>query len=388
MRRFVLLGPSLLVLFTVALTLIAGPGAIRQMHAAQTAAQVTLAQQRLDSDNLLERINQATRDIADAVEPSVVFIQAVAETQRGAYYPSQGSGWIYDNDGHIVTNNHVVANAESIRTQFSDGRVRMAELVGVDHSTDIAVLRVDDGADLLFPARRATGEAMHQGDSVFAFGSPFGYKFSMSQGIVSGLGRHAVAGGGFNRYTNFIQTDAAVNPGNSGGPLVDVNGRVIGMNTAIITDENRAESGARTTTGVSGGIGFAIPLQTIESVVDQLIKDGEVRKGYLGVGLMSSRGNRSVLRDLGFDGQGVVISNVQEGTPAERAGLRARDVITHIDGAPTPDISVLRSVIGHRPPGDEVTLRIWRSGEVIERTVQLMAAEVNRAGQLEPVIPE
>jgi len=388
MRRFVLIGPSLVVLFTIALTLVAGPNAIRQMHAAQTAAQVTLAQQRLDSDNLLERINRATRDIADAVEPSVVFIRAEATSGGRRFFPSQGSGWVYDDDGHIVTNNHVVANASDISVQFSDGRVRDGRVVSFDPSTDIAVIRVNDSADLIFPARRATGDSVHQGETVFAFGSPFGYKFSMSQGIVSGLGRHAVAGRGSDRYTNFIQTDAAVNPGNSGGPLVDVKGRVVGMNTAIITDESRTESGARNVTGVSGGIGFAIPLQTIESVVDQLIERGEVRKGYLGVRLMNpTQLNRQALLELGYDGQGVVIGGIQQGTPAAESGLSARDVITHIDGEETPNMSVLRSVIGHRPPGEEVTLTVWRDGEMIEINVTLAAATWGNGG-LELVAPD
>ncbi|MEC9373331.1 MAG: trypsin-like peptidase domain-containing protein [Planctomycetota bacterium] len=371
MRRFVLFGPSILVLLVVAVTLVAGPAAIHRLSAAQTAARVTLAQDRLDADNILERINQSVRDVADAVEPSVVYIETRGEFGRGGYR-SNGSGWVYDNLGHIVTNSHVIGAADDITVQFYDGRSLQAEPVGVDPSTDIAVVRVNLPADQLFPARRASGVHVHQGDTVFAFGSPFNYKFSMSQGIVSGLGRHARASG-TTSYTNFIQTDAAVNPGNSGGPLVDVNARIIGMNTAIIAAEDRIEDATRTVTGVSGGIGFAIPLDTIEAVVDQLIRDGEVRKGYLGVQLAEIDDRNA--RRFGIPRMdGVLVDVVVPGQPASIAGLESGDIITGVDDDLTPTLAVLRSTIGHRPPGDVVTLQIIRGGEALDIPVRLGAA--------------
>jgi len=385
MRRFVTIGPSLAVLFAVAVTLAAGPEIMHRMRAASISAQATLAQQRLDADDLLERINQSVRDVAKAVEPSVVFVEIRDRSGRGLRQ-AQGSGWIYDDSGHIVTNNHVIQEADAIRVHFFDGRVAPADFVGRDISTDIAVIRVGGDEDLLVPAQRATGEPLYQGDTVFAFGSPFGYKFSMSQGIVSGLGREAVAGNARNRYTNFIQTDAAVNPGNSGGPLVDVDGRVVGMNTAIITDERAATRG-RSATGVSGGIGFAIPLTTIESVVEQIIERGVVRKGYLGVQL--SELNFDQAAQMGFDaGGGVLISGVTPGTPADDAGLLRGDIIVRVDSRRIPSLPVLRSVVGHQPPGETVGVTVWREGELVEKQVTLAAAAIDASGQLRPLVGE
>ncbi|RMD63267.1 MAG: PDZ domain-containing protein [Planctomycetota bacterium] len=386
LRRFIAYGPSLTVLAAVLATLLLGPAAVRRLSAAKIEAVVTLAQQRLDEDDLLERLNQATRDIAAAVEPSVVFIRAVIPGRFNTVGQSTGSGWVYDDLGHIVTNNHVIAGASEVRVQFYDGRVRKASLVGVDPSTDIALLRVGDAPDTLFPARRATGLPVHQGDRVFAFGSPFGLKFSMSGGIVSGLGRNAATGpDSGSRYSNFIQTDAAINPGNSGGPLVDVNGRVIGMNTAIITSEERAAQGGEVT-GISGGIGFAIPLETIESVVTQLIERGVVFKGYLGVSL--SELDVSLAERLGYPyGWGVVVGSVQEGQPAERAGIQPGDIIFEIDGRPTRTVEVLRSIVSNQSPGKKVHVRFWRDGQVHEVEVTLAAARVDASGQLRVVDP-
>ncbi len=384
MRRFALYGPSVLVLITAAMTLLAGPTAIRQIQAARTAATVTLAQNRLDEpSNVLHEINRAVRNVAKAVEPSVVYIEAESFSQSRGPRNSTGSGWVYDDAGHVVTNAHVVREAAKIEVQFQDFRVRNAELVGIDRLTDVAVLKVKPDPTLLTPARRATGAPVHQGDMVFAFGSPFSLKFSMSQGIVSGLGRDARAARG-DRYTNFIQTDAAVNPGNSGGPLVDVQGRVIGMNTAIIADASRMESGEGQAYGVSGGIGFAIPLETIESVVDQLIERGVVVRGFLGVQLRPF--DASAARSFGYDsGPAVMVTGVEEGLAADQAGLRAGDVIMAVDDERTPTLPVLRSAISNRSPNDLVELLVWREGERMEFEVRLMGAVESLEGRLRPV---
>jgi len=383
MRRFQTYGPSLVVLTAAALVLAAGPGVIRQMHTARTAAVVTLAQQRLDGENLLEQLNAANRAVADAVEPSVVYIEATLRGPEGRLARSTGSGWVFDETGHIITNAHVVQEMETINVQFSDGRLRRAQRIGADRWTDVAVLQVDANPSALFPARRATGEPVHQGDRVFAFGSPFGFKFSMSEGIVSGLGRHAAPGRN-NQYTNFIQTDAAINPGNSGGPLVDVRGRVIGMNTAIITDSDLRRDRAG---GVSGGISFAIPLDTIESVAEQLIDDGEIIKGFLGISLLGvdelSAGQRRA-RGL-TESLGVYVNSVTADSPADEAGLQAGDLITAVEGQPTPTSAVLRSVIGNHRPGDTVQMAVVRDGEARSLEVTLGAARMRRDGQLVPV---
>jgi len=387
MRRFALYGPSTLVLITAAMTLLAGPTAIRQIQAARTAATVTLAQNRLDDNSsILREMNRAIRDVADAVEPSVVYIEANTFSANRGPRNSTGSGWVYDQAGHIVTNAHVVRDAARIEVQFQDYRVRDAKLVGIDRLTDVAVLKVDADPTLLTPARRASGAPLHQGDMVFAFGSPFSLKFSMSQGIVSGLGRDARASGG-DRYTNFIQTDAAVNPGNSGGPLVDVQGRVIGMNTAIIADASRLESGEGQTYGVSGGIGFAIPLETLESVVDQLIDRGIVVRGFLGVQLRPF--DASAARTIGYDlGPAVTITGIEDGLAADRAGLEPGDIIMAVNGNRTPTLPVLRAAISNSSPNEVVRLRIWRDGDQREIDVTLMGAVESPEGSLQLVPKE
>ncbi len=376
MRRFATYGPSLLVLVTAASVLLIGPKAIRSMQAAHRIAVMQVAQQELDQDNILDLLNRATRRVAEAVEPSVVYI----ESRSGGGF-SRGSGWVYDLDGHIVTNAHVIRTAAEtggdIRVQFFDGRMRNAEVIGRDISTDIAVLKVDLNRDTLAPIRRATGKPVFQGERVFAFGSPFGLKFSMSEGIVSGLGREAT-GAMLGAYTNFIQTDAAINPGNSGGPLVDIKGQVIGMNAAIITDAANGDPNVTQNTGVSGGISFAIPLDTIESVVDQIISRKIVLKGYLGVTLEQSLDRRAAER-RGFRGDGVLVVEVQPNLPAARSGLQAYDIITEIDGQKTPSLAVLRSLIGNRPPGEVITLNVWRDREFLELDVELAAARFDSA---------
>ncbi|MCA9307728.1 MAG: trypsin-like peptidase domain-containing protein, partial [Phycisphaerales bacterium] len=202
----------------------------------------------------------------------------------------------------------------TIEVEFHDGRVREAEVVGLDSATDIAVLKVGNVSGL-FPLRRATNEPVHMGDQVFAFGSPFGIKFSMSRGIVSGLGRGDAAHmmGMRRGYTNFIQTDAAMNPGNSGGPLVDIYGRVIGMNAAIA---NNAQPDQETAgfSGQSAGIGFAIPLETVESVVDQIIESKLVLRGYLGVLIGDT--SAEYAESIGLNRRGVVVTGVPDDQPA------------------------------------------------------------------------
>jgi len=373
MRRIQTIGPALVVLATVAITLLAGPMAARRILTARTVTLATLAQDRLEQDDILERISRAKRDVATAVEPSVVYIEAEI---RGRRQESNGTGWVYSDDGFIVTNAHVVLGAERVRVQFFDGRVRQAAIVGLDESTDIAVLKVERGGEWLVPMERATDAPVSQGDTVFAFGSPFGFKFSMSEGIVSGLGRHAQTTlTGRTGFTNYIQTDAAINPGNSGGPLVNVRGDVVGMNTAIISRDELLQQENRSRTGVSGGVSFAIPLDTIEAVVEQVIDRGFVLKGYLGVYLEPL--NFEAAEAAGFEERGgVVISGFQAGTPAESSGLEQYDIITAVNGDLTPNLAVLRSRISNREPGETVRLQVWREGEEMVFPVTLAAAAV------------
>ena len=387
MRKLQSYGPSVAVLTVAVLVLLLGPVAVQRMQSAKTAAVVTLAQHRLDEDDILERINQATRSIAEMVEPSVVYIEAALHGPGGRFARSTGSGWVYSDKGFIVTNAHVVTRMDTINVQFSDGRLRSAQIVGVDPSTDIAVLKVS--ASGLVAAQRATKLPVFQGDRVFAFGSPFGFKFSMSEGIVSGLGRHAATGPrGFSTgYTNYIQTDAAINPGNSGGPLVDIKGRVVGMNTAIVTSPERSTNGDSEVTGLSGGIGFAIPLETIESVATQLIEHGEVLKGFLGVSLIDTDQFTAEERQrFGLtEGFGVLINGVTKGLPAAQAGIKQDDLIIKIDGKDTPTSTVLRAAISNRTPGDYVVVTIKRDGEEKDFRVRLAAGIPQSDGNLVPV---
>jgi serine protease Do len=392
MRRFTAYGPAFVVLVTTLVTLFAAPAAVRHIGYANSETQIRLARLSLENDDILERINAATRNIAVAVEPSVVHIAIEASDMRGrgsGVRLSQGSGWVFDTQGHIVTNAHVVRDAPRIVVQFHDGRQLPASIVGVDPSTDIAVLRVNTNEGL-FAAERATGVEVRQGDRVYAFGSPFGFKFSMSEGIVSGLGRDPRAvintpGGG---YTNFIQTDAAVNPGNSGGPLVDIRGRVVGMNVAIAT-----AGSTRDGEGQNSGISFAIPLETIEHVVSQLITNGAVARGFMGIempgpGFVGGRddpdaaelANRELMERAGYTGRGVYVTRVIEDGPAARAGMRSGDIITQFAGRDVATITGLRSAITVNPPGQRTSVRVWRSGRTLDLSVVLADLARNEPG--------
>lgn len=373
MRRFIALGPALVVLLTAASLLVVAPRVLRAVQYESARGQILLARQTLDDDDILERLNRAVRGVAAAVQPTVVHLEVVSlpavtsddeDGRRGrGREGSTGAGWIYDDAGHVVTNAHVVRRAANISVQLFDGRVTRATLVGVDPFTDIAVLKLQD-SDHLVPARRATAERVQLGDRVFAFGSPFGFKFSMSEGIVSGLGRAAGPASEFGGFSNYIQTDAAVNPGNSGGPLVDIRGRVVGMNVAIATA--RDNSGSNSAEGQSAGISFAIPLMTIENVVDQLVSGGKVERGFLGI---SNRGNgRWPAR---APRQGILVDSPQAEGPAAAAGIQRGDVITAIANQAIPDWIVLRSVVSSTRPGQIVPVELWRDGGQITVNVTL-----------------
>lgn len=387
MRRFIAFGPAVLVLLVVCVALLAAPSAIKRVQVAHIAARVSLANATLDGSDALDAISRETESIADAVMPGTVHI--------AARWNGSGAGWFYDESGHVVTNAHVVGEAETVRIELYDGRVQRAPVIARDVLTDIAVLKADPGPGVS-PLRRATGEDLRVGQRVFAFGSPFGIKFSMSDGIVSGLGRAEAApllqmvGG----YTNFIQTDAAMNPGNSGGPLVNTDGRVVGMSAAIANNV-RQDDEERPLQGQSAGIGFAIPLETIEAVVDQLLETPEiVLRGYLGVQMTAELNvlksnpawgpSREFAAELGaFEGSGVLLSRVQPGQPAARAGLRTGDIIVSINGRDTPTTDVLRGVVSVQEPSTPVDVRIFRDGAYETITMRLGAAIAIPRGGLE-----
>jgi S1-C subfamily serine protease len=368
MRKLSAYGPSLLVLATVIVVLKAGPSAVWQLTHTYNQARIVQAAEGLDRNPILQQLNQAYRDVAALVSPSVVHIstERIVRDRLGQVRPGgfAGSGWIWDEDGHIVTNYHVVERAERVEVQLSSGQSRPAKIVGFDPFTDIAVLKVAPG-QLIAATRAEAGpgarfEGAQQGDLVFAFGSPFDFRFSMSSGVVSGTGRSVgVIRDEFERwlgYENFIQVDAAINRGNSGGPLTDTRGRVIGMNTAIAT-----ERGSRLDEGQFAGVGLAIPIDMIEPVVRQLIETGSVEKGFLGVAVLDQ--DDSVALELwrqGFRGDGLVLARVEPQTPASAAGLRLGDVVTQVAGKPVATLAQARAAAEGLPPDASVPLALWR----------------------------
>ncbi|MEM1329947.1 MAG: trypsin-like peptidase domain-containing protein [Planctomycetota bacterium] len=372
MRRFVSALPAAMMLTAAVGTLVLAPKIVRSIEGEATLVKVRLAEQALTGDDILERIDRAQTAIAEAVGPGVVHIESMS--RRGSYRgrSSSGTGWVFDGAGHIVTNAHVVRGSDSVRVQFSNGRTLRGTVVGSDEITDIAVLEVDPFSGLA-PLRRASDVEPRKGQQVYAFGSPFGFKFSMSSGMVSGLGRDpggAVLDGAF---TNFIQHDAAVNPGNSGGPLVDIYGRLVGMNVAIAT--GRSNDGTTIEGGQSAGISFAIPVAVIDSVAAQLIERGEVRRGFLGISLPP--GTTEIEVDRTFWGVGVQIRDsdnqrgVTPGGAADRAGIRTGDIIAEFNGKRVPSIPVLRSWISSSSPGDRIDLTVFREDRFITIPVNL-----------------
>ncbi|HXF68239.1 MAG TPA: trypsin-like peptidase domain-containing protein [Thermoflexus sp.] len=327
----------------------------------------------------LDEEEQRLVAIYQKVLPSVVNIDV--EGAEASIFGS-GSGFIYDTQGHIVTNNHVVEQAQEIWVTFYDGTVAKARVVGRDVYSDLAVIRVEAPAQLLRPAELGDSDTLRVGQKVVAIGNPFGLRGTMTLGIISALGRALETPTRF-QIPDVIQTDAAINPGNSGGPLVDLQGRVIGVNSAIRTDPNVGTANI--------GIGFAIPVNTVKRVVPQLIQNGRARYPFLGI---TSTGAISLaeLRARGYDvptTRGVLIQEVIPDGPAARAGLRGGsrevlvrgvtvllggDIITAIDGHPVSSFDELVSYLVNRTEvGQTVTLTILRDGQ--ERQVQVTLEE-------------
>ncbi|MGV6859917.1 MAG: Do family serine endopeptidase [bacterium] len=259
-----------------------------------------------------------------------------------------GSGVILDaSKGLIVTNAHVVEGADDIKVTLRDGRRLGATLVGKDEDADVAVIHID--ADNLTQVKLSDSEALRVGDFVVAIGNPFGLKQTVTSGIVSGLGR---SGLGIESYEDFIQTDASINPGNSGGALVNLNGELVGMNTAILGPN-----------GGNIGIGFAIPVNMVKSIVDQLVEYGEVRRGRLGVGIQNLTPDLAQAFDLP-NMTGVVIAQVEKGSAADQAGLLPGDVVTRVNGKDVQDAAELRNSVGLLRVGSKVSIDVHRDGAV------------------------
>ena len=299
---------------------------------------------------------------------------AVVEiTVASANGQAQGSGFVYDDEGHVITNHHVVEGADNVSVKFSDGSTHDGTVLGSDPSTDLAVIEVDAPASLLQPLDLADSDELEVGDGAIAIGSPFGLEQTVTAGIVSALHRQITAPDDF-AIDDVIQTDAAINHGNSGGPLLDFEGRVIGVNSQIESDS-----------GGNVGIGFAVPSNTVEEIASQLISGGKVEHAYLGVGIESIPA--SAADELELE-EGAAVVRVSPGTPAADAGLRAAsgsetldgqayptggDVITEVDGERVRDADELHRAIDAHRPGDTVELTVLRDGETESVEVTLEA---------------
>ncbi len=270
-----------------------------------------------------------------------------------------GSGVIITEDGYIVTNNHVVANADAITVQINGSTtVYDAKVIGKDPKSDVAVIKID-AKQKLSPILMGRSDNLKIGDVVFAIGNPFGVGLSVTQGIISAQHKDSV---GINEYENFIQTDASINPGNSGGALVDSRGALVGINSAIMTRS-----------GGNNGIGFAIEVDMVRNIAKQLIETGEIQRGYLGVSI----GNLTKeLRKLYKSSDGAMVIQVTADSPAAKADLQRGDLITKIDGKKIESAAALKNVIGRYKPGSRITLTYERDKEL--NTVKLKLGDLNQ----------
>jgi serine protease Do len=269
-----------------------------------------------------------------------------------------GSGVIISPDGYIVTNNHVVQGATQIKVTLHDRRILTGKVIGTDKLTDLAVIKVD--ATNLPSIGWGDSAQLKPGQTVLAFGSPFGYfQFSVTRGIISALDRPNPFKDDPRKPGGFIQTDAAINPGNSGGPLVDAHGELIGINTFIISGS-----------GSFAGAGFAIPAQTAQATVEQIIKTGAAHHGYLGIGIEDANPENAKFFNL-TDASGAIVTQVTADSPGSQAGLKTGDVIRQIDGKPVPTSSALQMAVSERTPGTTVSMEILRDGKPQSISVKL-----------------
>ncbi len=337
---------------------------------APVAAQPVVIQQAAAPSALAQRSNSYSEAVAKAA-PAVVNI-FTSGAGRGARHPfaddplyrrffgeppgapqrasSLGAGVVVSAKGYVLTNNHVIEGMDEIEVMLADNRTRLrARVVGTDPETDLAVLKVD--REDLVPITLGDADSVRVGDVVLAIGNPFGVGQTVTMGIVSALGRTRL---GINTYENFIQTDAAINQGNSGGALVDTAGNLIGVNTAIFSR-----------TGGSIGIGFAIPVSTARTVMEQIIADGAVTRGYIGVQAQDLTPELAESFRLPST-DGVLIAGVERNGPAERAGVKPGDVLLAVNGRPTPDPPAMLDAVAALTPGGEASLRLRRDRKEID----------------------
>src|SRR5436309_3120275 len=346
----------------------------------------------------LEALNRERRELVKSVIPSVVAVKTSKKIGIRRQYEldpfdfffrnprpfrspreealvqnSLGSGVIVTNEGHIITNNHVVDQVDEIEVQLSDGRTKKARLVGADSQVDLAVLKIDDPG--VKPLKLADSDTVQAGDFVLAIGNPFGFEETVTDGIISSKGRP----GRSDYFGDLLQTNAAINPGNSGGPLINLRGEVIGINTAIAS-----------TTGGSQGVGFAIPSNTVRTALESLLKQGRIIRGYLGIQARAAQPGQR-----GADNEGVVVEEILPGSPAAEAQLQQGDVIRKFDGRDVKNFNVLRSLVSQAELNKKVELEIERGGKPIKVTAQIREQPVDyqtsgtlpRRSQPQPQVP-
>src|SRR6058998_637858 len=339
-----------------------------KLPSGRTSEKYTLASEpSVDSKQVasLEALNRERRALVSSVVPSVVAIKTSKRIgvrrdygsdpfefffgNRRHRYPqdetlvqnSLGSGVIVTDEGHIITNTHVVDQVDEIEVQLSDGRTEKARLVGADEQVDLAVLKIDSPG--VKPLKLADSDTVQPGDFVLAIGNPFGFEETVTDGIISSKGRP-------NRsdfFGDLLQTNAAINPGNSGGPLINLRGEVIGINTAIAS-----------TTGGSQGIGFAIPSNTVRTALESLLKQGRIIRGYLGIQAQALQPD-----ETSSDADGVPVADVMPGSPAAQAGVQPGDVIHKFDGRDVKNFNALRTFVAQTPLNKQVELEIIRGGK-------------------------
>jgi len=323
-------------------------------QAAQEQQQVTEneaveAEVSTGGELLLNEFDNAISKVVEEIAPSVVNIKVTITVQDifGQMQEQEGigSGVIYTEDGHIITNNHVAGNAEKLLVTLYDGSEYPATLIGADEKTDVAVIKIE--ADNLEAASFASMDDIKVGDIVIAVGSPYGLDQTVTMGVISAKGRDITI------PVNLIQTDAAINPGNSGGPLVNSAGKVIGINTLILSPS-----------GTSAGIGFAIPSNTVVNIAKQIIEYGRARIPYMGIEMAEST----------TDVIGVYVNSVLQGYPAEKAGIKAGDVIVEMNGVKVSNPYELFAQILKHDIGDEVTVKLSRNGEYLTVALKLVEA--------------
>ena len=359
-----------------------GPTAVTVAGPAITVPDGLPSDLTIDPQLSLSAYEEVLVGIYQAVLPSVVHVQVHAGAQaasplgtRAIPTAAEGSGFVWSGEGHIVTNHHVVDDADRVVVVFANGQELPAEVLGTDPDSDLAVLKVEPPGEGLIPVQQGNSDELRVGQLAFAVGSPFGQEFSMTGGIISALGRSLQAGSSSFGNPDIIQTDTPINPGNSGGPLIDRYANVIGINAQILTNS-----------GSNSGVGFAIPINTAKRIIPVLIAEGDYTYAYMGISGTTVRNILAEIHGLPPDTRGVLVMRVLAGGPAAAAGLRpvqrteevdgitypaGGDIITAIDGMPVRSMEELIShLVAHNGPGDEVTLEVL-SPDAAARSVQL-----------------